>query len=229
MKGTLVNVAAIFIGSGIGMVLKRGISEKVQRTLMHGLSLAVGVIGLQMALKTGNMLIVILALATGAVLGEALNIDYGLNRVGVWLSTKFTGQSIHGNIGQGFVTATLLYCIGAMSVVGAIQDGLTGDASTLYAKSLLDGITAILFTSSLGIGVALSSISVLLYQGSITLLAGFFSSVLSESVIREMTATGGILIIGVSIIMLELKQIRLANLLPAIPAAAVIAYFGAGL
>ncbi|MGL5514070.1 MAG: DUF554 domain-containing protein [Sporomusa sp.] len=229
MKGTLVNVAAILIGSGLGMVLKRGISEKVQITLMHGLALAVGVIGLQMALKTGNMLIVILALASGAVIGETLNIDYGLNRIGAWLSAKFAGQSIHGNIGQGFVTATLLYCIGAMSVVGAIQDGLADDASTLYAKSLLDGITAILFTSSLGIGVALSSISVLLYQGSITLLAGFFSSVLSESIIREMTATGGILIIGVSIIMLELKQIRLANLVPAIPAAAVIAYFGSGL
>jgi len=108
MKGTLVNVAAVLIGSGLGMVLKRGISEKVQRTLMHGLALAVGVIGLQMAFKTGNMLIVILALATGAVIGETLNIDYRLNRVGAWLSAKFAGQSIHGNIGQGFVTATLL-------------------------------------------------------------------------------------------------------------------------
>lgn len=227
MKGTLVNAAAVIIGSGLGLALKRGIPEKYQNTIMHGMALAVGVIGLQMAFKTQNMLVVILGIAAGAIVGEALNIDAGLNKIGDWLSKKLgsQGQAGHSNIGQGFVTASLVYCIGAMAVVGAIQDGLTGDTSTLYAKSLLDGITSVVFTSSMGLGVAFSSLSILVYQGSITLLAGFFSAVLSETVITELTATGGILIIGVSILMLEIKKIKLANLLPAIPAAAVIAYF----
>ncbi len=227
MKGTLVNAAAVMIGSGLGLALKHGIPEKYQNTIMHGMALAVGVIGLQMAFKTQNMLIVILGIAAGAIVGEALNIDAGLNKIGDWLSKRLggQGQASYSNIGQGFVTASLVYCIGAMAVVGAIQDGLTGDTSTLYAKSLLDGITSVVFTSSMGLGVAFSSISILVYQGSITLLAGFFSAVLSESVITELTATGGILIVGVSILMLEIKKIKLANLLPAIPAAAAIAYF----
>ena len=227
MKGTLVNAAAIILGSGVGLALKRGIPEKYQNTLIHGMSLAVGIIGLQMALKTQNVLIVILGIAVGAIIGEALNIDDGLNKIGAWLSDKLSSQGETGqsNIGRGFVTATLVYCIGAMAVVGSIQDGLTGDTSILYAKSLLDGIISIVFTSSMGIGVAFSSVSVLLYQGVITVLAGFFSAVLSERVITELTATGGILIVGVSILMLEIKNIKLANLLPAIPAAAVIAYF----
>ncbi|MDF2875200.1 MAG: ydfK [Sporomusa sp.] len=226
MKGTIVNAAAVLAGSGVGLALKRGIPEKYQNTIMHGMALAVGVIGLQMAFKTENILIVILGLAIGAVFGEALNIDNYLVKMGEWLSLKLGSQdkADQSSIGHGFVTASLVYCIGAMSVVGAIQDGLSGDTSTLYAKSLLDGITAIVFTSSMGIGVMFSSISVLIYQGLITLLAGFFSAVLSDSVIKEMTATGGILIVGVSILMLELKNIKLANLLPAIPAAAVIAY-----
>jgi Uncharacterized membrane protein, possible Na+ channel or pump len=227
MKGTLVNAAAVIIGSGVGLVLKQGIPEKYRNTLVQGMSLAVGVIGLQMALKTQNFLIVILAIAVGAIIGEALNIDGGLNKIGEWLSSKLSSASAEGSnsIGRGFVTASLVYCIGAMAVVGSIQDGLTGDTSILYAKSLLDGIISIVFTSSMGIGVAFSSISILIYQGLITILAGFFSAVLSDRVVTELTATGGILIVGVSILMLELKNIKLANLLPAIPAAAAIAYF----
>ncbi len=227
MKGTLVNAAAVILGSGVGLVLKQGIPEKYQNTLIHGMSLAVGVVGLQMALKTENILVVILGIAVGAIIGEALNIDGGLNKIGAWLSEKLSNPEEAGksNIGRGFVTASLVYCIGAMAVVGSIQDGLTGDTSILYTKSLLDGIISIVFTSSMGVGVALSSISVLLYQGIITLLAGFLSPVLSDKVVGELTATGGILIVGVSILMLEIKEIKLANLLPAIPAAAIIAYF----
>lgn len=227
MKGTLVNAAAVILGSGLGLALKQGIPEKYHNTLIHGMALAVGTIGLQMALKTENVLIVILGIAVGAIVGEALNIDGGLNKIGDWLTRKLSNPEKNGenNIGRGFVTASLVYCIGAMAVVGSIQDGLTGDTSVLYAKSLLDGIISIVFTSSMGVGVAFSSVSVLLYQGTITLLAGFFSAVLSDRVVTELTATGGILIVGVSILMLEIKNIKLANLLPAIPAAAVIAYF----
>lgn len=226
MKGTIVNVVAVLAGSGIGLLLKRGIPERYQRTIMQGMALAVGVIGLQMALKSQNILVVILAIAGGAVAGEFLNIDAALVRIGDKLAEMFKGS--HGNIGQGFVTASLIYCIGAMAIVGSIQDGLTGNAETLYAKSMLDGITAIVFASSLGLGVAFSSVSVLLYQGSITLLSGLIGGWLSEGVIREMTATGGVLIVGVAILMMEIQKIKLANLLPAIPLAAVIAYFWPG-
>lgn len=220
MKGTLVNAAAVITGATVGLLLKRGMPERYQQTIMQGLGLAVGIIGLQMAFKTQNILIVILSVVVGAVLGEALNIDAWLNKLGNWLTAKLGNQ--YGNVGEGFVTASLVYCIGAMAVVGSIQDGLTGDASTLYAKSMLDGISAIVFASTLGIGVALSSISVLIYQGSITALAGAFSTLLTGSIITELTAVGGVLIIGISLLMLEVKKIKVANLLPAIPAAVII-------
>ncbi len=220
MKGTLVNAAAVITGAAVGLLLKRGMPERYQQTIMQGLGLAVGIIGLQMAFKTQNILIVILSIVVGAVLGEALNIDAWLNKLGNWLTAKLGNQ--YGNVGEGFVTASLVYCIGAMAVVGSIQDGLTGDASTLYAKSMLDGISAIVFASTLGIGVALSSISVLIYQGSITALAGAFSTLLTGSIITELTAVGGVLIIGISLLMLEVKKIKVANLLPAIPAAVII-------
>ena len=226
MKGTLVNFAAILVGSGIGLLLKKGIPERYQHTLIHGMALAVGIIGLQMAFKSQNMLVVILGIAVGAVIGELVDLDACLTRIGDKLTIAFKGKQ--GNVGEGFVTASLIFCIGAMAIVGSIQDGLTGNAETLYAKSMLDGIIAMVFSSSMGIGVAFSSLSVLLYQGSITLLSGLLAGWLSENVVREMTATGGILIVGVSIIMLEVKKIKLANLLPAIPMAALIAYFWPG-
>lgn len=220
MKGTLVNAAAILSGSVVGLLLKRGMPERYQHTIMQGLALAVGVIGLQMAFKTQNMLIVILSIVMGAIIGEALNIDALLTKLGNWLTAKLGSQ--YGNVGEGFVTASLVYCVGAMAVVGSIQDGLTGDASTLYAKSMLDGVSAVVFASTLGIGVALSSVSVIAYQGTITLLAGAFSTLLTEQIITELTAVGGVLIIGISILMLDVKKIKVANLLPAIPAAVVI-------
>jgi uncharacterized membrane protein YqgA involved in biofilm formation len=222
MKGTIVNAVAVLAGSMTGIVLRHGIPERYQQTVMHGLALAVGLIGLEMALKTQNILIVILSLIIGALCGEAIDIDKRLEQVGAWLTKKLGSQ--YGNAGQGFVTASLVYCVGAMAVVGSIQDGLIGDASTLYAKSMLDGVSSIVFASTMGIGVALSSVSIVLYQGTITLLAAVFSSVLSEAVIREMTAVGGVLIVGISLLMLEIKKIKVANLLPAIPAAAIITY-----
>lgn len=220
MKGTIVNVAAILIGSGLGIALKKGIPTKYQETVVQCLGISVGLIGLQMALKTQNILAVIISLVLGALIGEFFNLDAWLNRMGDWLTAHFGKQ--YGNVGQGFVTASLIYCIGAMAIVGSIQDGLTGNADTLYAKAMLDGVFSVVFASTLGIGVMLSGVTVLLYQGSITLLAGIFSTVLSEAMITEMTAVGGVLIIGISLTTLELKKIRLANLLPAIPVAAVL-------
>lgn len=217
------NAGGVLLGSLVGLLIKRSIPERYQQTLMQGLSLTVGFIGLQMALKTQNIMGLIISIVIGSLIGEWLDIDKQLNRAGAWLNSKIGSQ--YGNVGQGFVTASLVYCVGAMAIVGSIQDGLTGDASTLYAKSMLDSISSVIFSSGMGIGVAFSSIAILVYQGSITLLAGLLQDVISENAIREMTAAGGLLIVGLSLIMLEIRTIKVANMLPAILVAAVMTAF----
>ena len=220
MTGTLVNVAGIVGGSIIGLLFKKNVPVKFQQTVMHGLALSVGLIGLQMALKTQNILIIIISIVIGGVIGEFLDIDKYLNRIGEWLTARMGTK--YGNAGEGFITGSLVFCVGAMAIVGSIQDGLTGDASTLYAKAMLDTVASVVFASGMGIGVALSSISVLVYQGAITLLASCLSSYISDGMIKEMTAVGGLLIIGISLLMLEIKTIKVANLLPAVPIAAIV-------
>jgi len=222
MKGTLVNAAGILGGSLIGLLFKKNIPVRYQQTVTHGLALAVGLIGLQMALKTQNILIVIISMVIGGLVGEFMDIDRCLNKVGEWLTVRMGSK--YGKAGEGFITGTLVFCVGAMAIVGSIQDGLTGDASTLYAKAMLDTVFSVVFASGMGIGVALSSFSVFVYQGLITLLASSLSSFISDVIIREMTAVGGLLIIGISLLMLEIKVIKVANLLPAVPVAAVIAF-----
>jgi len=220
MKGTIVNTVGIIAGSLIGLVLKKNVPEKYQQTVMNGLALAVGLIGLQMALKTQNILIVILSIVIGSLIGEFLDIDKQLNKIGEWLTLRMGSK--YGDAGQGFITGSLVFCVGAMAIVGSIQDGLTGDASTLYAKAMLDTVGSVVFASGMGIGVALSGISVLCYQGLITILASSLSGIISEAMITEMTAVGGLLIIGISLLILEIKTIKVANLLPAVPVAAIV-------
>jgi len=220
VRGTLVNTVGILLGSAIGLLLKKNVPVKYQQTVMHGLALAVGLIGLQMALKTENILIVIVSMVIGGLIGEFLDIDRSLTKVGEWLTIRMGSK--YGSVGEGFITGSLVFCVGAMAIVGSIQDGLTGDASTLYAKAMIDTVVSAVFASGMGIGVALSSVSVFLYQGMITLLASSLSHYISEVMIREMTAVGGLLIIGVSLLMLEIKVIKVANLLPAVPVAAAI-------
>lgn len=221
MKGTIVNAAAVLMGSGIGFVLKKGLPERYQQTLMTGIGICVGVIGVQMALKTNNILIVIMSILLGGLIGETIDIDKILERVGQIIANQLGNNA--GRVAEGFITASLVYCIGAMAVVGAIQDGLTGDATTLYAKSMLDGISSVVFTATFGIGVAFSAVSILIYQGGITLLAGIFSSFITEKILTEITATGGVLIIGIGILMLGMSKIKIANLLPAIIVAGFLA------
>lgn len=222
MKGTIVNALSVLVGAGAGLALKRGIPERYQQTIMQGLGLAVMLIGLQMALKAQNILVVIISMAAGAVAGELLDLDNRLQQ----FSQKLSGHigDKHDNVADGFMTASLVFCVGAMAVVGAVQEGLTGDTTTLYAKSMLDAIVAMVLASSLGVGVMLASISIVLYQGTITVLAGFLSSLLSETAIKELTAVGGLLIVSIGLMMLDIKKIKVANLLPAIPAAIVITY-----
>ncbi|MCD5406361.1 MAG: DUF554 domain-containing protein [Desulfotomaculum sp.] len=214
MVGTLVNVAAIVAGATIGALLKRGIPAETQKTIMQGLGLAILLIGFKMAWQTQNELIPILSLVTGAILGECLNIEKKLNDFGDWLEMKVGGKQ--GTIGKAFVTTSLIYCVGAMAIMGALEDGLTGQPQILYVKAALDGISAIIFTATLGIGVIFSAIPVFIYQGSITVLAEFIKVFLTESMMTEMNATGGLLIVGIGINILGIKKIKVANMLPAI-------------
>lgn len=223
MKGTLVNTAAIAGGSLLGLFLQKGVSERYQKIVMQSLALAVLVIGFQMAGKSINFLIVILSLAGGSLVGEWLELDERLNRLGTLLGKQLSVGSA-ARFSEGFVTASLVYCVGAMAIVGALQDGLTGDSATLYAKSLLDGVSAVVFASTLGVGVLFSAVSVLLYQGAITLLASVVSPWLSPAMIAELTGTGGVLIIAIGVNMLGVTKIKVASLLPAIVAAAVLAH-----
>lgn len=224
LLGTIVNGLAIIIGSLIGIKL-RNIPERVKVTVMQAIALAVIVIGIGMGLKSENLLIVIGSLAIGAVLGEKWDLEDKLNRLGSWLEKK-TGAKEEGSFAKGFVTATLIYVVGAMAIIGALDSGLRNDHSVLYTKSMLDGFSAILFTSTLGIGVLFSAFPVMIYQGLIAVFSAqiiqFIPDEIIDAFIVEMTATGGVMILAIGLNILGITKIRVANLLPAILVVAVI-------
>jgi len=226
MLGTGVNAAAIAVGALVGMTLRKGIPTRYKDTVMQALGIAVALIGIKMALQSKNELIVIISLAAGAVVGEALRIEDVLERLGEKLQSAFNSND--SDFVKGFVTCSLVYCVGAMSIMGALESGLTGQHKILFAKSLLDGISSIIFASTLGAGVIFSGLSVLLYQGGLTLLAGTVKVFLTEAVIAEMTSTGGLLILAISANILGLSKFKTGNLLPAIIVAAVLAFLSGG-
>lgn len=205
---------AIVAGSLVGYLFRGGIPEKYNETVMHAISLAVILIGLKGAFKSDAILVVIISLALGSVIGEFLRIEDRLDSLGAFIERKFSSSG--GGIAQGFVTASLVFCVGSMAIVGSLESGLSGNHQTLFAKSTLDGIAAVIFTSSLGIGVIFSSIAVFLYQGLITITASFMKPFLVPEVIAQMSAVGGLLITAIGINLLELKKIRIGNMLPAI-------------
>ncbi|RSK29186.1 DUF554 domain-containing protein [Bacillus sp. HMF5848] len=225
LTGTIVNGVCIAAGTLLGKLLHR-IPEKVKTTVMQGISLAVIVLGLQMAFKTEQLLIVIFSLVIGSVLGEWWKLDDNLNALGHWIERK-VGSKNEGNVAKGFVTATLIFVIGAMAIIGALDSGLRADHRVLYTKSILDGFTSLILASTLGIGVMFSAIPVMLYQGSIALFATqierFIPEALLDIMIVEMTATGGVLITAIGINLLGLMHIRVANMLPAILVAVILA------
>ena len=221
MLGTIVNALAIIGGCLVGLVVKGRLTEKISSTIMNGLALCILYIGISGALKGKDTLQMIICIALGALVGEIIDIDKRLNNLGDMIEKKINSKKKNKteektSISEGFVTSSLLFCVGAMAVVGSLESGLQGNHSTLFAKSILDGISSIIFTSSLGIGVILSSVAVLVYQGSITLLAGGLSTVLTETVISNMSAVGSLLIVGLGFNMLGASKIKVANLLPAI-------------
>lgn len=223
MKGTIVNVIAIFLGCLVGFILKSRFPKKIGKVIMQALGLATLLIGAQMALKTNNILLVIFSLVIGGVIGEIIGIEEGLERFGERIKLKFKSNDTSERFVEGFVTASLLYCVGSMAIMGALEEGLSGNADILYTKSLIDGVTSLAFAAAMGIGVLFSVIPVFLYQGGITLLSRLIKDFLSPEVINEMTAVGGILMLGIGFGLLEIKKIKIGNLLPAILVAALLA------
>lgn len=214
MFGTIVNSLTIISGSLVGLLFKKGIPEKYNHTIMQAMGLCVILIGVKGALECNDLLIIIISCAVGSLIGERIGIENLLERTGNFLQKKISATGT--GFSAGFVTASLMYCVGSMAIVGSLESGLTGNHATLFAKATIDGIVSVILGSSLGIGVLFSSVSVFLYQGSITLLAGLLKPLLIPAVVSQMSATGGILIVGLGLNMIREQKIKVGNMLPAV-------------
>jgi uncharacterized membrane protein YqgA involved in biofilm formation len=214
MLGTFVNTMAIIGGSLVGLIFSRFIPTKITDTLIHAVAFAVILIGLKMAWKTDAFTMVICSLFFGTIIGELIRIEDRVNNLGNWLEERFAKTD--SSISKGFVTTSLLYCVGSMAIVGALESGLTGNHDTLFAKSVLDGLGSIIFAASMGIGVLFSAASVFVYQGLITVSASLMKQFLTPEVIAQMSAVGGLLIVAMGFNMLEMVKIKVGNCLPAI-------------
>lgn len=227
MTGTFINVTAIIVGGLLGIFFGAWLSDNLKNTVVAGMGLFTTAIGFEMFLKTENPLVVLGALIVGGLLGEWWEIENRIQLLGIWLEKRVTGGSegSSSRFVRGFLSASLLFCTGPMAVLGSISDGLRGDYLTLSIKSVLDGFISIAFASTLGIGVAFSALPVFAYQGSISLLAAQLNTIISNSMMNELTATGGILLIGIGISsLLEIKKIRVGSFLPALVFAPLIIY-----
>lgn len=217
MLGTLVNVGAVILGSGAGLLLKKGLPEKMADTLMKGLGLCTLFLGISGSLSGKNSLILIISMVIGTLIGQGIDLEDKINKLGQWVEKKFSKKDGgKTSIAEGFVTASLLFCVGAMAIVGSLQSGLSGNHEMLFNKSILDCVAAIIFASSLGIGVMFSSVFVLVYQGTITLLAHYISPFLTDTVIAEMTCVGSVIIIGLALNMIGITKLKVMNYVPAI-------------
>ena len=215
MLGTIANALAIIVGGLIGLLFGKGIAEKYKQTILQGVALSVILIGWKSALATDQLLIVIISMVAGATIGEGLNIEGRLERLGQWLEARVSAGP-GSSLARGFVTASLVFCVGSMAIVGSLESGLTGNHQTLFAKSILDGVISIVFASTMGAGVLFSSAAVFFYQGLITLAAVFLKPLLAAATVAQMTAVGGLLIVAIGLNMLGMVKIRVGNLLPAI-------------
>lgn len=232
LTGTIINSLAVLAGSMAGLLLKwlaghfssrlpagsAALGQRLQHIIMQGVALCVLYIGISGSFKGSNTLTAILSMVIGAIIGELLDLDRRMHALGDWVQEKTSKliKSSGPSISDGFVTASLLFCVGAMAIVGALENGLTGNYDTLKAKSVLDGISSIVFASSLGVGVAFSAVGIFLYQGLISLAASFLQPFLGEAVIAEMTCVGSLMIVALGLNMLDLTKIKVMNLVPAI-------------
>lgn len=237
MTGTVINTVAVLIGSATGLLLGSRLPDRTRETIVNGLGLVTVLIGIQMATRTSNVLIVLGSVVLGGIIGEMLNVEGTLeqlgerieNRVNHWTGTASerqdgdkTADTAVSRFSRGFLTASLLFCVGPMAILGSIQDALLSDYSTLTVKSMLDGFASVAFASSLGLGVAFAAIPLFIYQGCLTLGAFWVRGLFTDPMIAEMTATGGLLIVGIGINLLKMARIRVANLLPAIALAPLV-------
>ena len=241
--GTLINVVTVLVGGTVGTFLGGRLPERMRETIMHGLGLMTFVIGIQLSFKTEDILIVLASLLLGGIAGEWLRIEDRLDQLGRWLERRTAGNKgrstadlppdgaeraspgsarASSRFSRAFLTASLVFCVGPMTILGSIQDGLTGDYTLLAVKATLDGFAGLAFASSLGPGVIFAALTVLVYQGALTLGAGWASVLLTDPMIAEMTATGGVLMLALGLGLLEIKQIRAGNLLPAVVVAPII-------
>lgn len=217
MAGVIVNVVAIIIGCVLGLTFKRFIKDSYKETIMNGIAIAVIMMGIMNVLESNEFIIVIVSIVVGSLIGEILNIEGKIDGFANRLSLKFAKEdSPESTFAEGFVTTTLIFCVGAMAIVGALESGLTGNHDTLFAKSLLDGVASIIFASTFGIGVIFSAIPVFIYEGSMVLGATFIKDLLNPEMITEISAVGGILIIAIALNILNLKKIKIGNMLPSI-------------
>lgn len=214
LLGSIVNAAAIIAGGLAGTVVKKGLSERFSNIIISALGILTVAIGATFAVQSKEIIVVAFSLVLGSVSGEWINIEKRMNDLGDYVQNRL--ESNGGNFSEGFVTASLLFCVGSMAIMGSLQSGLMNDHSILFTKALMDGVISVVFASTMGIGVAASFVPVFVYQGGISLMASVIAPYLSEAVMTEMTATGGILLIGVGINILELKKIKVGNMLPAI-------------
>lgn len=225
MLGVLVNVAAVVIGSLLGLVFKKGIPEKVASVVMSGVGLCVVFIGISGALEGENTLVLVVSVALGALVGSLCRIDDGLTKLGDWVTARARRGGKLGNVGEAFVSGTLLFCVGAMTVVGSLEAGISGDNTTLYVKSLLDLISSMILSVTMGVGVIFAALAVLVIQGGLVLLSGVLEPVLTQTAINEMTCAGSVIIMGLGFNMLGFSKIKVANLLPAIVFAPLLTLF----
>ncbi len=224
--GTILNVATVLIGASLGARLGSRLPARLRETVMHGLGLFTIIMGIHLTFESQNLLVVLGSVLLGGILGEWWQIDKRLEQLGGWLEARFAGgrndADATARFIRGFVSASLVFCIGPMTVVGSIQDGLGQGIDLLAVKSVLDGFAGLAFASTLGLGVVFAGLTVAIYQGGLTLLAVQASALLTEAMIGEMSATGGLLIAGIGLLLLEIKEIRLANFLPALAIAPAI-------
>jgi uncharacterized membrane protein YqgA involved in biofilm formation len=221
--GTALNTSTVIVGTTVGLTLGRVIPESLQRTIRIAIGLLVLVIGVQMALKTHNPLVLLVSVLIGVVIGELLRLDAGLNALGAWAETRLRRGGEPGRVSLAFITTSLIFCVGPLAVLGSFLDGTRGDITLLAIKSVLDGVTSIVFAATLGWGVYLSAGSVLVVQGLLTLIAFLVHAGLSDLETAELTAAGGIAVLGIALGLLELKAIKVANFLPALVVAPLLA------
>jgi uncharacterized membrane protein YqgA involved in biofilm formation len=218
MMGTVINVITVIAGGILGTLLGERLPSRIRHIVMQGVGLVTLAMGMSMAITTENFLLVLISIVMGGILGEWWRLEERLDRAGKWLEIKASRFPFlaRGEFTKGFVTASLVFCVGPMTILGSFQDGLSGDYTLLAIKSVLDGFSCLAFAASMGMGATFSAITVLVYQGLLTLGASLFQNILTEAMITEMTATGGVMILGIGLLLLEIKRVRVANFLPAL-------------